>query len=119
MVLMTAMTLATCGCFCCFGCGIKLKTIEGEGRPKGGGKGKEFDFRPRLAVQSVLGIIFLPFIDLFHQCGLPCCCHDSSDREDLEERHRVDKEEYVDDEEFQLRTLSTIPTHEDSGDDDP
>ncbi|KAL3939046.1 MAG: hypothetical protein SGARI_001515 [Bacillariaceae sp.] len=118
MALTSALALVTCGCFCCFGCGIKKKDgSDAEEGPKrdSGDKPAEFEYRPGDAIRSVLGIIFLPFLDLFHQCGLPCCCReDALWQERQTERRGADKangedEEYLDDEEFQLRIMSTLP----------
>ena len=33
---------------------------------------------PLLAIQEVLGFVFMPFIDLFRTCGIPCCFCDSA-----------------------------------------
>lgn len=70
---MAALTLATCGCFCCFGCGAVFKTDEGDDddndTPKASGS-----LKPLLATQTVLAMIFLPVIDLVRHCGLECCC---------------------------------------------
>ena len=115
VALTSALTLVTCGCFCCFGCGIKAKESDTQGNSRDNQRRTtEFEYRPRQAVEAVLGIIFLPFVDLFHQCGLPCCCRDDALWQEQDKQGNADKaadkdEEYVDDEEFQLRTMSPTP----------
>lgn len=56
-----AVAIATCGCFCCLGCGIQMD------------KG-ETSFKPVKAIRTVLAMVLLPAIDLARQCGVPCCC---------------------------------------------
>jgi hypothetical protein len=34
----------------------------------------ETSFEPVEAVQTVLGMVFLPAVDLARLCGVPCCC---------------------------------------------
>jgi hypothetical protein len=81
---MATLAIATCGCFCCLGCGLKEVEPEDnndddnnnnnnnneESRTKGKSR---ILFRPVLGVTTVLGMIFLPVVDLANQCGLPCC----------------------------------------------
>jgi hypothetical protein len=61
ILVMGAMALATCGCFCCLGCGVQVD------------KG-ETSFEPFKAIRTVLAMVFLPAVDLSRQCGIPCCC---------------------------------------------
>jgi hypothetical protein len=39
----------------------------------------KYKWMPLLAIKKVLGFIFLPFIDLFRQCGFTCCCRSICD----------------------------------------
>ena len=82
VLVMATLAIATCGCFCCLGCGIKEEVSEGDDHDdKRAGnddrsqtKGKSrIVFRPVLGVTTVLAMIFLPVVDLANQCGLPCC----------------------------------------------
>mmetsp|Transcript_3819 Transcript_3819/g.10843 ORF Transcript_3819/g.10843 Transcript_3819/m.10843 type:complete len:509 (+) Transcript_3819:136-1662(+) len=72
-----SMAVLTCGFFCCLGCGVRWKR---EPNPKNDGEhiatrgwSSSIIFMPVTAVREVLGFVFLPFIDLFRSCGLPCC----------------------------------------------
>jgi hypothetical protein len=60
---MGILSVATCGCFCCLFCGIQSEDSKGE-----------TSFEPLKAVQTVLGMVFLPAVDLAQQFGVPCCC---------------------------------------------
>lgn len=73
ILVMAVLTIATCGCFCCLGCGVKMVPEDDSGSLTKGSKERAL-FRPALGMRTVLAIIFLPAIDLMHQCGLPCCC---------------------------------------------
>ena len=77
VLVMATLAIATCGCLCCLGCGIK--EIEPEDSNDGNNdesqtKGQsKFIFRPILGASTVLAMIFLPVIDLANQCGFSCC----------------------------------------------
>ena len=79
VLIMATLAMATCGCFCCLGCGIKEILPEDDSDAKNNTnetptKGKSrFLFRPMLGVTTVLAMVFLPVVDLANQCGLPCC----------------------------------------------
>lgn len=117
VVLVGALALLSCGCCCCLGCGIQRKTRDNgkaeqlkNANERKASMDEEYVFRPMLGMHTVLGIIFLPFIDLFHQCGISCCCGimKSERRSDFEVNNDVD-----DDEELQLQptlTMSTTPS---------
>jgi hypothetical protein len=70
IVIMTVLTVASLGCFCCFGCGMRL---DSKGEFRLDSKGDPI-FQPTKAVQTVFGMIFLPLLDLFQLFGVPCCC---------------------------------------------
>jgi hypothetical protein len=106
VIVVGAFALISCGCCFCLVCGIqnkrpgkkhqevcvsiKTKTIVEE----------DFEFRPKIGVQTVLWMIFMPFVDLFQQCGISCWCA-------LQENHFEDDS---DDEELQLRPNLTMAT---------
>ncbi|KAL3936565.1 MAG: hypothetical protein SGARI_002501 [Bacillariaceae sp.] len=110
MALVGALAIATCGCFCCLGCGVKAKKKEDGGDDKVENEGS-YTFQPRLAVQTVMGM-----------CGLPCCCHEDDLWTEQKERRGADKgdndEYYEDDEELQLRPMTTMSTLPECDDDD-
>jgi hypothetical protein len=64
---------------------------------------EQFEFRPMHGVQTVLWMIFMPFIELFHHCGIPCCGEMRPLRENQYEGDN-------DDEERQLRPNLTMTT---------
>lgn len=72
VAIMSILAIATCGCFCCLGCGVKV-VAEDKDEPSTEGNEKMV-FRPFLAVRTILAIILLPVLDLTNQCGIPCCC---------------------------------------------
>jgi hypothetical protein len=87
----------------------------------------EYHWRPSLAIQTVFQIILLPFIDLFHQCGMPCCWvldrtlfAKDDDEEYYEESNADDiqKDLEGDDIERQLKTVPTASSTMDGDDDD-
>lgn len=103
-----ALAVVSCGCCCCLGCGIQQK-------PQNANKSKEtrdcsstskpsledeFVFRPRLGAHTVLNMVFLPFVDLFHQCGFSCCC--TILKRSGQRNHSEDEIKLEDDEEHQI-----------------
>lgn len=72
VTVMSVLAISTLGCFCCLGCGIKVVTENEEEESK---ERERTIFRPVLAVRTVLSIILAPVVDLFYQCGVPCCCN--------------------------------------------
>ncbi len=71
VVVMASLAIATCGCCCCLGCGLKGVLVDDEEVPT---KVREkIIFRPVEGIRTVLGMILFPVIDLFNQCGFPCC----------------------------------------------
>jgi len=68
---------------------------------------------PVTAVREVLGFVFLPFIDLFRSCGLPCCfCNNApglckgyyqgDDNDDEDDEIKGDDDDDDDDEENRM-----------------
>jgi hypothetical protein len=62
IVVIGILALATFGCCCCLGCGVKAESEE------------KISFEPLKATRTVMSMIFLPAVDLARQCGIPCCC---------------------------------------------
>jgi hypothetical protein len=114
VILVGSLAMISCGCFCCLGCGIQKKKTRSEDQEELGSiKSKsvveeKFEFQPRRGLQTVLFMIFMPFINLFHQCGISCCCAIRHWQENQFEDGNDDE----DDEERQLRpnlTMATVP----------
>ena len=92
------LVIITVGCFCCLCCGIRRYSSKGKKNEKEmktkvvnysttGSSTKttnttrtvvKYKWMPLLAIQKVFGFIFLPFLDLFRQCGFTCCCTSTS-----------------------------------------
>ncbi|KAG7347923.1 IBR/half ring-finger domain containing protein [Nitzschia inconspicua] len=104
VVVVGALALISCGCFCCLCCGIQKKTRINDKReecrdcePCLQRWEDQYDFHPRIGTQTVLSMVFLPFIDLFNQCGISCCTRISRPTNDFEgndvlesdEEHRI------------------------------
>ena len=81
--VMAALVLGTLGCFCCLGCGVNSDSND------------KVTFSPMKATIEVLTLVFLPFIDLFRQCGIECCCSlsDSQTVTGLENNATIDEDE--------------------------
>ena len=97
IAIMAVLAIATCGCFCCFGCGLKMASEENIESPHAPSAKGIAVFRPILGLKTVLAIVFLPLIDLAHQCGVPCCC--SLELPGVEGRGTFDDEMSEDDDE--------------------
>ena len=74
-----SLAVASAGCFCCLGCGIRWKTTTKNVKQKETVKSKtKVVWVPLMAIQEVLGWIFEPLIDLFKECGFTCWfCHNA------------------------------------------
>jgi hypothetical protein len=68
IIITGVLAIATCGCFCCLGCGTQIKKES-----DGGSKEGELTFNPLKGARIVFAIVFLPLADLARQCGLSCC----------------------------------------------
>ena len=66
ILIVGIMAIATCGCFCCLGCGTAVKEVDGSR--------EERTFSPLKGARVVCAIVFLPAVDLARQCGIRCCC---------------------------------------------
>jgi hypothetical protein len=87
VVVVGAIAVASCGCCCCLGCGIQPGKDDSSitNTPPTVERRKQLSnikWRPQLAVQTVFAMVFLPFVNLFHQCGIPCCTCCSLDHDD-------------------------------------
>ena len=83
IVVVGILAIATCGCCCCLGCGSQVNGMQAKGGSNSSRSGSTTDtsdsddsrqFRPLIGARVVLGIVFLPVVDLLRQCGLQCCC---------------------------------------------
>ena len=74
VILMTVFAVATCGCFCCFGCGVGMRTSTDDQETTPSSRRGKTKFHPIKAIKIVLTMILLPVIDLTQQCGVSCCC---------------------------------------------
>jgi hypothetical protein len=91
ILVMGLLAIATCGCCCCFGCGTQIKpkggttttttttstgtsNTENNTNTTNNNEASKREFQPLVGIRLVLGLIFLPVVDLARQCGFRCCC---------------------------------------------
>ena len=120
------LVIITVGCFCCLCCGIRRYSSKGKKEMKkkvvnysttGSSSTKtsqkrttvvKYKWMPLSGIQKVFGFIFLPFLNLFRQCGFTCCCTSTSFSSlfifnyDVDENNDDDDDEiiYYDDDEY-------------------
>ena len=69
-----SLAVATGGCFCCLGCGVRWKKLRTKAKETETSNSKfTIVWMPVMAMREVLGWVLEPLIDLFHDCGFECC----------------------------------------------